>query len=397
MLSYFFSAVAQEDTTYATSQTVETNGLCIGCAAVNADNAINEDLNDYSTLSVGLSALGANISQSLIFPSDQNLPFRRITINLARTDGLSLHLLGAVAVRTSNNGVDNDDRHLIADNALVTDPASNRVTYTFQSSKVFDRVIIELNGGILAIGSGIRIYYAYTIDMDHITACGKAPNNPLAYYPLDGNTRDYGPGRFDGTGLGMTYTNNAICSKAAFNDTELDQRFQVNNFPGVEDYVTVAFWVKLTSDAANDPFGRPRAQFTLCNMEKINRCEITIRDNSVAFWVRNATVPINGFLRSQNGEWVTELKPAFNNGYCHVVAVLNDRPNPQDPHEQASIVRIYINGVAANAVYSETGRNTSFTTQFKISNCYVDDILIYDRIFRDTEIADLFSSYAEKN
>jgi hypothetical protein len=371
MLSYFFSA-AQEDTVYATSQEVKTNGLCIGCTAVNADSAINEDLNDYSTLLLGLSALGANISQALIFPSNQNLPFRTITINLARTDGLSLHLLGAVAVRTSNNGVDNDDRHLIADNALVTDPASNRVTYTFQSSKVFDRVIIELNGGILGIGSGIRIYYAYTIDMDHITACAKAPNNPLAYYPLDGNARDYGPRGLHGTGLDMSYTDSAICKKAAFNDTDLGQRFQVNDFPFEGGPITVSFWIKRSS---NIPVDFADATF------RVGPYYVRVIGQRVALQEDDTDFDPD--------EPTGSLDPDANNGYSHCVLV-------QDIN---GVRRMYTNGVlSATAINSPPEYGPRATAQFKMAHCYIDDILIYDRVLSGAQITDLYKSYtAHKN
>lgn len=59
----------------------------------------------------------------------------------------------------------------------------------FQPNKVFDRVTIELNGGILTLVTGLQIYYAHASGMGYITTCAKVPNNPLAYYPLDGKSK----------------------------------------------------------------------------------------------------------------------------------------------------------------------------------------------------------------
>lgn len=364
MLSCFFSVVAQ-DTTYAISQEVKTNGLCIGCIALNADNAVNNnDLDNYSTLRMGLSALGSNISQTLIFSEAQTSSFTTVTINLGRADGLSLHLLGTVAVRTSNNGVDNDDRHLIADDDLVADPESNRVSYTFQPNKVFDRVTIELNGGILTLVTGLQIYYAYASGMGYITACAKAPNNPLAYYPLDGNARDYGPRGFHGIGVDMSYTDSAICKKAAFNDTDLGQRFQVNDFPFKGGPITISFWIKLSPNAPADfvDFAEFRVGLYYA---KVYGYKVTLQEDDTDI---------------DPDDPAAYLDP---DNYCHCVLV-------QDTNE----TRMYINGVLeATAINKRFLYGPRVTAQFKMAHCYIDDTLIYDQVLSGAQITDLYKSY----
>jgi hypothetical protein len=100
------------------------------------------------------------IQQTLIFPdlrSDTRLVVGIGTDNIP----LSVQLLSGVTLETMNGGTSNDDRRTIDVSLLKLGAIPNRGTVEFKPTKPYDGIRIGLTGGVLSLGGGFRIYYAY--------------------------------------------------------------------------------------------------------------------------------------------------------------------------------------------------------------------------------------------
>ncbi len=356
-----FSLFAQ-DTLYASSQLTGSNGLCLTCRVVDKYNAVNDNRNDYTTLLLGTSLLDAQISQTLIFPVLQTNPNAEITIEIANNDGLSINLLGSVAVTTGTPGGYNNDRYIIADDDFERKPNSNRLTYTFRTAKPFDRVTIQLNAGLLALGSGLRIYGAYTT-VRPLSNCIDAPPDVYAYYPLDSTVKDLGPRRLHGVTGSMAYTMDAVCDMAAIDSLSGGKQFLAPEFTLADSAVAFSVWVKKLPDQQG------RVSFAT------NKYSLDISPDSATFRYQLNLL-----------EEILALPPKVSaliysdTGYTHVVANYGNRE-----------LSIYINGVWAAGfgkmpAYVATSGTTAGPAVFRIKNMNADELTIYNRELTLAEI-----------
>ncbi|WP_165851749.1 T9SS type A sorting domain-containing protein [Chryseobacterium pennipullorum] len=145
---------------YAHAQNSGVFGVaCLGCRVDNPQNAIGDNEDDYSTLVLGTVLLGG-IQQTLTFPdlrSDTRLVVGIGTDNIP----LSVQLLSGVTLETMNGGSSNNDRRTVDVSLLKLGATPNRGTVEFKPEKPYDGIRIGLTGGVLSLGGGFRIYYAY--------------------------------------------------------------------------------------------------------------------------------------------------------------------------------------------------------------------------------------------
>ncbi|MCJ7934388.1 MAG: T9SS type A sorting domain-containing protein [Chryseobacterium sp.] len=145
---------------YAHAQSSGVFGVaCLGCRVDNAQNAVGDNEDDYSTMVLGTALLGG-VQQTLIFPdlrSDTRLVVGIGTDNIP----LSVQLLSGVTLETMNGGTSNDDRRTIDVSLLKLGATPNRGTVEFKPAKPYDGIRIGLTGGVLSLGGGFRVYYAY--------------------------------------------------------------------------------------------------------------------------------------------------------------------------------------------------------------------------------------------
>lgn len=145
---------------YAHAQSSGVFGVaCLGCRIDNPQNAVGGNEDDYSTMVLGTALLGG-IQQTLIFPdlrADTRLVVGIGTDNIP----LSVQLLSGVTLETMNGGTSNEDRRTIDVSLLKLGATPNRGTVEFKPAKPYDGIRIGLTGGVLSLGGGFRIYYAY--------------------------------------------------------------------------------------------------------------------------------------------------------------------------------------------------------------------------------------------
>lgn len=159
---FLFSAqiLFAQDRVYAHAQSSGVFGVaCLGCRVDNPLNAVGGNEDDYSTMVLGTALLGG-IQQTLIFPDLRG--DTRLVVGIG-TDNipLSVQLLSGVTLETMNGGTSNEDRRTIDVSLLKLGATPNRGTVEFKPSKPYDGIRIGLTGGVLSLGGGFRIYYAY--------------------------------------------------------------------------------------------------------------------------------------------------------------------------------------------------------------------------------------------
>ncbi|MCP1298456.1 T9SS type A sorting domain-containing protein [Chryseobacterium sp. S0630] len=172
MALFLFSASTMsmaQNRIYAHAQSSGVFGVaCLGCRIDNPLNAVGDNEDDYSTMILGTVLLGG-IQQTLIFPdlrADTRLVVGIGTDNIP----LSVQLLSGVTLETMNGGTSNEDRRTIDVSLLKLGATPNRGTVEFKPTKPYDGIRIGLTGGVLSLGGGFRIYYAYQDPLMNIMA-----------------------------------------------------------------------------------------------------------------------------------------------------------------------------------------------------------------------------------
>lgn len=154
---------AQIVKTYASSQTNQVLGVCLGCGVLNPQNAVGSNENDYSTIQVSVGLL-ARTEQTLIFPTTNIANnTNKLVIGIGSNGTpLSAQVLGGVSIETFNGEVSNNDRQSLT-NSLINlgagDPSKGEIELTMNIP--FDRIKINVNSGLLNIGGELRVYYGY--------------------------------------------------------------------------------------------------------------------------------------------------------------------------------------------------------------------------------------------
>ena len=154
---------------YAHAQSSGVFGVaCLGCRVDNPQNAIGSNEDDYSTMVLGTALLGG-IQQTLTFPDLRS--DTRLVVGIG-TDNIpsSVQLLSGVTLETMNGGTSNDDRRTVDVSLLKLGATPNRGTVEFKPTKPYDGIRVGLTGGVLSLGGGFRIYYAYQDPLANIMA-----------------------------------------------------------------------------------------------------------------------------------------------------------------------------------------------------------------------------------
>lgn len=177
---------AQIVKTYASSQTNQVLGICLGCGVLNPQNAVGSNENDYSTLQVSVGLL-ARTEQTLIFPTTNIANNTNKLVLAIGSNGtpLSAQVLGGVSIETFNGNVSNNDYKTL-DTQIITlgagDPSKGEIELTMNIP--FDRIKINVNSGLLNIGGELRVYYAYQYKDPYINFMA---HNQNGQFTLDKN------------------------------------------------------------------------------------------------------------------------------------------------------------------------------------------------------------------
>lgn len=177
---------------YASSQTNQVYGICLGCGVLNPENAVGSNENDYSTLIVPLGLL-ARTEQTLIFSTTNIVANTNKLVIGVGTDAavLTAQLIGGVSIETFNGDVSNNDYMNINNDVLKlggTDPSKGDIELTM--NKPFDRVKINLNAGLLNLNGGFRVYYAYQYKDPYINFLAHSKDGQVTLdgdIPLEGS------------------------------------------------------------------------------------------------------------------------------------------------------------------------------------------------------------------
>lgn len=157
------TSFAQITKIYASGQTNQVVGVCLGCGVLNPQNAVGSNEDDYSTLQVSVGLL-ARTEQVLLFPSTNIASnTNKLVIGIGSDlTMLSAQLISGISIETFNGDVSNNDYQNLNNNAIKlggTDPSKGEIELTM--NKPYDRIKINLNGGLLSVNGALRIYYAY--------------------------------------------------------------------------------------------------------------------------------------------------------------------------------------------------------------------------------------------
>ena len=135
--------------------------LCIGCGVSNAGNAVDNDPNNFSRLTLGVGVSGS-VYQELIFPQS-GVSGDSIRLDLAVPGGLAdVGVLGGIQV-TLYNGT-TQVQQLNVNDALVNLSllSGNRFNAIFEAKNTYDRVEIR-NMGLVSALTSVDIYGAYIV------------------------------------------------------------------------------------------------------------------------------------------------------------------------------------------------------------------------------------------
>lgn len=163
---------------YANAQENKVYGVCVACGVVNPLNAVGSNENDYSVLQVSIGLL-ARTEQTLIFPN--SVYTNKLVIGIGSNGTpLSVQLLGGVSIETFNGDVSNNDYQNLNNNILQlgsTDPSRGEIELTM--NKPYDRIKINVNGGVLSLGGELRVYYGYQYRDPFISLKAHAENGQI--------------------------------------------------------------------------------------------------------------------------------------------------------------------------------------------------------------------------
>ncbi|WP_160716337.1 LamG-like jellyroll fold domain-containing protein [Chitinophaga solisilvae] len=367
---YCYIPASSQTKIYASSETVEQVAGCGSCQVLNPQGSVGSNENDYATLVINTSALGGSITQMLGFPQMQTNAVSKIVVGLGRGRGFSLKLLGHVSIRTLQGLGSNGDTRYIDSTSIGYNADSTRFTYTFFTSKNFDRVGIELDGGLLSLGDSLRIYYVYyeTLPTNH---CVTPPASPLAYYPLDLNTNDYSPNHFNAVTNRLAYTDNAICRTAAADTNLTNSSFTMPTLPVKADEFTIAFWTKSINNSSTLSI---TYDYWIITQRSDNNKIATI-----GIYVQPLGHPFPAISDA--------IVPASNaDKYHHVVITLKD-----------NLISYYLNGsprlTGSKPAKDPTLPNIPRPTGVTLNQQYLDDLVFYDRALTAQEVTAYWNSY----
>ncbi|KFF27884.1 T9SS type A sorting domain-containing protein [Chryseobacterium vrystaatense] len=171
---------------YANDQYSNVYGVCLGCEVKNPLNAVGDNEDNYSTMVMGTVLLGG-VEQTLRFPEV------RINTKLVIGIGtnnvpLTVQLLSGVYIETMSGTTANNDSQMITASLLKLADTPNRATIELVPASSYNAVKIRLSGGVLSLGGGFRVYYAYQDPLFNIMAFNRGSQITLGgNVPLEGS------------------------------------------------------------------------------------------------------------------------------------------------------------------------------------------------------------------
>ncbi len=396
---------------YASSQTNQVSGICLGCNVENPQNSVGSNEDDYSSFKIGIGVIG-KVEQTLIFPSSTS---KKFVIGIGTNNiPLSVSLLQGVSIETFNGDISNNDLQFIDSSILKLGSQTNKATIEIQPTKAYDRIKISLNSGLLNLSGGLRIYYTYY--EDH---CLKA-FVPVHHYSFDGNTLDTQGGYINLIRTSPheeTFSGNMICNKGlTYSSPDSTYVFKANNFlnvPSPRDPRTVSFWarieqggsvnltiygesVKITPDSiiikpANENHGFDKRFFG--RMFRKNLATAGVFNFYVINFNNDPTPPYstnsNFYLPNDKAKppyYAVDLKISVNN---------KSLPGPFNLFPAGNVVNDYPTIISSThwAPYHTQGTdltNNEFIISFK--QAQIDEFLIFDRKIYPEELLNAYSS-----
>ncbi|MDF2514790.1 MAG: C-terminal target protein [Sphingobacterium sp.] len=224
---------------YADSQSYQFSGICVGCKVENPEKAIGRNLDDYSTLKIGLGVLG-KVQQTLLFPDQGTI---KLAIEIGTDDiPLTVELLKGITIETVNDGKSNNDAKAIDASILkIGSNTPTRATILLYPDyyKEYDGVKITLDGGLLILNGGLRVYGAYFLDHQYSECGNLIPEDPVAYY-----------------GMGGFNSPTMVCGGGARNLDARWEEFKFSaRFPEIGETMTMSFWAKINGSIIIRAYG----------------------------------------------------------------------------------------------------------------------------------------------
>ncbi|WP_353147136.1 T9SS type A sorting domain-containing protein [Chryseobacterium sp.] len=375
-----------QDKTYASSQSYQTNGLlCLGCSVQNPQNAVGNNEDDHSSITIPISLLGGQVEQTLIFPATTTRHFKKIVIGIGSPNHiLSAKLLGGEAYVESYSGTTpNGDKTLINNNMLELAQNQKKGTIEFTPTKFFDRIKITLNGGGIGVNDVLQIYYAYHTP-DKFTNCGNPPLDPLAYYSFDGNTNDI----ISDYNLTLGYgninfiPNDIICGNSVYAGQSTGSL--IKNFSGNK-IKTMAFWVKMD----NVPLFTDGNSFISIILDKFSKkirmyADKTDTPNMIKVdeWIiTDPFEPNLIYLKASDNLMLNEL--------AYFTLVYDEEQKKLCLYKNGILSSKKSCGILAN---SEPDDDT-YQISLQLQRAKIDELLIYDRALTSDEVKALACSY----
>jgi gliding motility-associated-like protein len=149
---------------FASTQLPDVNNgiLCAGCGVDNGDNAVDQDITNFSTLHLTLSVGGGYVAQRLIF-SDAGTVGDTVSVKISIPASLaSADVLSQLQIASFNGNTFNNDRIDLRSALLKLDILTGGQTaiVKFAPKTTFTAVEIRLTAGLASIFNNLNIYYA---------------------------------------------------------------------------------------------------------------------------------------------------------------------------------------------------------------------------------------------
>lgn len=160
---------------YANTTNVEKSFLtCTICDVTNAGNAVNGNINSYSTINITAAALGGTIYQELIFPGKVG-GANGAVVKVSATSVVTLDLLGSIKIQ-AYNGNKAVGSPVDAGSGLLKLLAAGNQSEVFipAPGEEYDRVRITMGGGVVVLLGSINVYHAYYLKDAGTINCDKA-------------------------------------------------------------------------------------------------------------------------------------------------------------------------------------------------------------------------------
>lgn len=380
-LLFLMSTLIFAQKVYANNQTSQIYGGCLLCSIQNPQNAVGNDENDYSSMRIPLGAI-ARLEQNLIFPATTKQ--NKIVIGIGTDQGLSLALLGGVAIETFNGDVSNNDYKIITNDLLKLEISNpSRGTIEVFVSKPYDRLKITLNSGLLNLNSVLRVYYIY----HKPEACTYPPFDPLHYYSFNGNINDAVNGYNMTSTAAPIFQNNMPCGQGLGTTPEtlkysLTAEYKKENGKTSSDLAlnhTVSFWAKTEQKQEGSTSPSVVAEPIID--------KLTVLPDSLKLNVSSA-YPTFGLYDDLEFRKAPSISTSFNH---YVIRTEN------------GTIQLYKNGEKVvhdlAAVHLSWGHSLLNSLGDSVSNiitldrAQIDEFVVYDKVLTPEEVQILYTSY----